>query len=47
MFFISGMDKHPKQIRANGTLVANANYDSELKLCVIPISGKTSIEIEP
>lgn len=44
---ISGIDKQPKQIRANGSTVSNATFDSELKLCVFPITGKTVIEIEP
>jgi hypothetical protein len=43
---ISGMDKQPKQIRSNGTTIVNATFDAELKLCMVPITGKTSIEIE-
>ncbi len=44
---ISGIDQQPKQIRANGSPISNRTFDAELKLCVIPITGKTRIEIEP
>ena len=43
----SGIEKKPKQIRTNGTPVTNATFDAELRLCVVPINGKTEIQIDP
>lgn len=43
---ISGIDHQPKQILVNQSPVSNMIFDDELKLCMIPISGNTIIEIK-